>query len=295
MFHRSIVALVTPMQEDGAIDYASLQALVEWHISNHTDGLVILGTTGESATVEAWERRKIIQRVITQVHNRIPVIVGTGSNSTVHTIAQTQEAMELGADAALIVTPYYNKPTQEGLFQHFSAVAKKVPLPQILYNVPSRTGCDLLPETVLRLSKHANIVGIKEATGDVSRVSKLSGSEIDLISGDDATASAFMLAGGHGVISVVANVAPKHMHTLCLAALRKDTAEVDANDQRLKALYKTLFCEANPIPVKWALYEMGLIKAGIRLPLTELSSAYHSQVRAALQQAGCCHKEKVGH
>lgn len=294
MFHRSIVALVTPMQENGAIDYASLQVLVEWHIANRTDGLVILGTTGESATVEAWERRKIIQRVVNQVHNRIPVIVGTGSNSTAHTIAQTKEAMELGADAALIVTPYYNKPTQEGLFQHFSAVAEKAPLPQILYNVPSRTGCDLLPETVLRLSKHGNIIGIKEATGDVSRVAQLSGAGMDLISGDDETASAFMSAGGHGVISVVANVAPGLMHFLCLAALKKDSSEVEAHDQRLKGLYKSLFCEANPIPVKWALSEMGLIKSGIRLPLTELSAAYHSQVRAGLQQAGCL-KEKAGH
>ncbi len=293
MFHRSLVALVTPMQENGAIDYASLQTLVEWHISNQTDGLVILGTTGESATIQAWERRKIIERVINQVHNRIPVIVGTGSNSTVQTIAQTQEAMELGADAALIVTPYYNKPTQEGLFQHFSAVAEKVPLPQILYNVPSRTGCDLLPETVLRLSKHANIVGIKEATGDLSRVAKLSEAKIDLISGDDASASAFILAGGCGVISVAANVAPKLMHYLCLAALKKDTNEVDAIDRRLNGLYKSLFCEANPIPVKWALYEMGLIKAGIRLPLTELSHKYHSQVRTALQQAG--YLKEAGH
>jgi 4-hydroxy-tetrahydrodipicolinate synthase len=294
MFHRSIVALVTPMENNGAIDYASLQALVEWHISKHTDGLVILGSTGEAATVESWERRKIVQRVINQVRNRVPVIVGTGSNSTVHTIDQTQQAMELGADAALIVTPYYNKPTQEGLYRHFSAVAEKVPLPQILYNVPSRTGCDLLPETVLRLSEHANIVGVKDATGDISRVAKMSGAELDLLSGDDATTSAFMSAGGQGVISVVANVAPDLMHSLCVAALKKDSAEVESYDNKLKGLYKALFCESNPIPVKWALQEMGLIKSGIRLPLTPLSHTYHSQVRAALQQAGCI-KETAGH
>jgi 4-hydroxy-tetrahydrodipicolinate synthase len=294
MFHRSLVALVTPMQDDGAIDYASLRVLVDWHIANSTDGLVILGTTGESATIEEGERRKIIQRVLTQVRNRIPVIVGTGTNSTEHTLLQTRQAMELGADAALIVTPYYNKPTQEGLYRHFSAVAEKVPLPQILYNVPSRTGCDLKPETVLRLSKHANIVGIKDATGDISRVSKMLEAELDLLSGDDATASAFMLAGGHGVISVVANVAPEQMHHLCVSAVKQDSSRVEQYDQRLSGLYKTLFCESNPIPVKWALHEMGMIKSGIRLPLTPLAQAYHSQVRDALIQAGCL-KEMPGH
>lgn len=287
MFHGSLVALVTPMQPDGSVDYASLAGLVEWHIENLTDGLVIIGTTGESPTIGSVERRQIIERVINQVRERIPVIVGTGSNSTQHTIALTQQAMELGADAALIVTPYYNKPTQEGLYQHFSAVAERVPLPQILYNVPSRTGCDLLPKTVLRLSKHTNIVGIKEATGDVSRVAELATSELDLLSGDDATVSAFILAGGKGVISVVANVAPRMMHELCQAAGQGDRQQVEKYDQQLQGLYKSLFCEANPIPVKWALQKMGLIKSGIRLPLTPLSENYHNVVRSALQQCGC--------
>lgn len=292
MFHGSLVALVTPMQANGAIDYACLAELVEWHIENHTDGLVILGTTGESPTIEANERRKIVQRVVNQVHARLPVIVGTGSNSTAHTIQLTQQAMEMGADAALVVTPYYNKPTQEGLYQHFTLVADRVPIPQILYNVPSRTGCDLLPETLLRLARHPNIVGIKEATGDISRVAKLAGSELDLLSGDDATAAAFMLAGGKGVISVVANVAPQAFHALCEAARRGDRQQVEKYDQQLQGLHKALFCEANPIPVKWALKEMGLIKNGIRLPLTELSEHHHAVVRAALQQAGIHHSQK---
>lgn len=286
MFHGSLVALVTPMQSDGKIDYASLAALVDWHINNQTDGLVILGTTGESPTIEAVERRQIIQRVINQVHERIPVIVGTGSNSTAHTIAMTRQAMEMGADAALLVTPYYNKPTQEGLFQHFSAVAEQVPLPQILYNVPSRTGCDLLPKTVLRLSKHVNIVGLKEATGDVSRVKELLDSELDLLSGDDATAAAFILAGGKGVISVVANIAPKLFHGMCAAALAGDQQLVAKYEEKLRDLNKLLFCESNPIPVKWAMHEMGLIKSGIRLPLTPLNESHHSQLRAALKQLG---------
>ncbi len=286
MFHGSLVALVTPMQPDGKIDYASLASLVEWHINNQTDGLIILGTTGESPTIESAERRQIVQRVITQVRERIPVIVGTGSNSTLHTIEMTRQAMEMGADAALIVTPYYNKPTQEGLYQHFSVIAEKVPLPQILYNVPSRTGCDLLPKTILRLSKHANIVGIKEATGDISRVQELLATELDLLSGDDATASAFILAGGKGVISVVANVAPKLTHGLCAAALEGDQQLVAKYDEKLNDLYKLLFCESNPIPVKWALQQMGLIKSGIRLPLTPLHESHHSALRAALKQLG---------
>ena len=197
------------MQPNGSIDYASLGQLVEWHIANQTDGLVILGTTGEWPTIEPAERRKIVERVINQVRTRIPVIVGTGSNSTAHTIQLTHQAMELGADAALIVTPYYNKPTQEGLYQHFSMVAERVPIPQILYNVPSRTGCDLLPETIERLSRHGNIIGVKEATGDLSRMPKLISTEMDLLSGDDASAGEFIFAGGRGVISVVANVVPK--------------------------------------------------------------------------------------
>jgi len=292
MFHGSIVALVTPMQPDGAIDYACLAELVEWHIASQTDGLVLLGSTGEAATVEPAERRQMVQRVINQVRSRVPIIVGTGSNSTAHTIQLTQQAMEMGADAALIVTPYYNKPTQEGLYLHFSLIADRVPIPQILYNVPSRTACDLLPETIIRLSRHSNIVGVKEATGDISRVAKLAEAELDLLSGDDATASAFILAGGKGVISVVANVAPEAMHNLCQAGLQGDREQLEKYDQLLKGLYKALFCEANPIPVKWALQEMGLIKSGIRLPLTPLSEHCQSAVLSALQSAGCLKEQR---
>ncbi|MBS0350755.1 MAG: 4-hydroxy-tetrahydrodipicolinate synthase [Proteobacteria bacterium] len=293
MFYGSLVALVTPMQPDGAVDYATLSELVEWHIASKTDGLVILGTTGESPTIEPVERRQIIERVVTQVRQKIPVVVGTGTNCTKHTIQLTKQAMELGADGALIVTPYYNKPTQEGLYQHFAAVAEAVPLPQILYNVPSRTGCDLLPETILRLDHFTNIVGVKEATGDISRVEQLSSTEMDLLSGDDGTAAAFMLAGGKGVISVVANVAPRQIHELCQAALKKESQQVDEYDQQLSSLYKALSCEANPIPVKWALHEMGKIKSGIRLPLTFLSERCQPAVRSALQANGLT-KGKTG-
>lgn len=285
MFHGSLVALVTPMQSDGAIDYASLAELVEWHIASETDGLVILGTTGESPTIEPGERRQIIQRVINQVRERIPVIVGTGTNSTRHTIELTRQAMEMGADAALLVTPYYNKPTQEGLYQHFRAVAENVPLPQILYNVPGRTGCDLLPETIHRLTRYSNIVGVKEASGDVARVPQLIESELDLLTGVDSNNLEFILTGGKGAISVVANVAPELLHSLCHAALQKDRPKAEKYEQHLQELYKALFCEPNPIPVKWALQEMGLIKNGIRLPLTPLSEQYHETVRSALRHA----------
>lgn len=287
MFHGSIVALVTPMLANGDIDYRALSELVEWQISSKTDGLVLLGSTGESPTVKPLERRKIVQRVINQVKERIPVIIGTGSNATAHAIELTHQAMEMGADAALIVTPYYNKPTQEGLYQHFSAIAEKVPIPQILYNVPSRTACDMLPETILRLSRHANIVGVKEATGDLSRVISLKQTKLDLFSGDDATASAFIWAGGKGSISVVANVAPQAIHEICAAAMRKDQAYLDKNEPRLRGLYKALFCETNPIAVKWALKEMMRAQPGIRLPLTPLSEHCYAEVRAALKQAGC--------
>ncbi len=294
MFHGSLVAIVTPMQPNGAIDYSSLHELVEWYIASHIDGLVILGSTGEAATIEPAERRQIVQRVINQVNERIPVIVGTGSNSTSHTIQLTHQAMEMGADAALIVTPYYNKPTQEGLYQHFSIISDRVPIPQILYNVPSRTGCDLLPETILRISHHANIIGVKEATGDLSRLEKLKDSGLDLFSGDDATAKEFILGGGQGNISAVANVVPQAIHDICQAALSGKREEAIRLDQQLKDLYKVLFCESNPIAIKWALKEMGMIKSGIRLPLTPLNDRYHEKVRTALIEAGCL-KFKKGH
>lgn len=288
MFTGSLVALVTPMALDLSIDYAALERLVDWHLAQKTDGLVILGTTGESPTIHDDERKKIVSRVVQQVKGKIPVIVGTGTNATDHTIALTAQAMQLGADAALIVTPYYNKPTQEGLYLHFKAVSEAVPLPQILYNVPSRTGCDLLPATVLRLSALSNIVGIKEATGDLTRVKSLAetSNSLDLLSGDDKTAMDFMLAGGKGVISVVANVAPLLFHNLCVASIAGDRNQAMDYQQQLMGLHDSLFIEANPIPVKWALAEMGMITPAIRLPLTPLSKLHHELVRLALRQAG---------
>ena len=286
MFNGSLVALVTPMHVNGDIDYFNLKKLVEWHLSNDTDGLVILGTTGESATVTMGERKKIIRQVVDQVSARIPIVVGTGTNSTIHTIEMTRQAMELGADAALIVTPYYNKPTQEGLFQHFKAVAETVPILQILYNVPSRTACDLLPETVVRIAKCPNVVGIKEATGDIERVKQLKAEHLDLLSGDDKTAIDFMLAGGTGVISVVANVAPKQSHAFCAAAVSGNIELARKENKKLLPLHRSLFVESNPIPVKWALAQMKMIAHGIRLPLTTLSERHYAEVQQSMQQAG---------
>lgn len=286
MFTGSIVAIVTPMKVNGEIDYQKFGSLVDWHLENKTDGLVVLGTTGESPTIEPAERVKIIRQVIEQVNDRIPVIVGSGTNCTRHTIELTQEAMSLGVDGVLLTTPYYNKPTQEGLYQHFKAVAEAVPIPQILYNVPSRTACDLLPETILRLAKISNIVGVKEATGDIERVKKLVSSELTLLSGDDKTAMEFMLNGGKGVISVVANVAPQAFHQLCVTATAGKKELAQQHNAKLDALHTALFLEANPIPVKWALAQMKMIEEGIRLPLTKLSEKYHQPVRQAMQQAG---------
>lgn len=285
MFHGSLVAIVTPMHEDHSIDYEALEHLVDWHLQAGTDGLVVLGSTGESATIEAEERENIIKQVVAQVNDRIPVIIGTGSNSTQHTISLTQQAMELGADAALIVVPYYNKPTQEGLYQHFKAVALSVPLPQILYNVPSRTVCDLTPETICRLMEFGNIVGVKEATGDLSRLDKLKSSELDLFSGDDSTAFEFMLNGGRGWISVIANIVPKLAHELCEAIFSENIEKARQIEQEIKPLVQAIGVETNPIPIKWALQQMGLIKAGIRLPLTSLSEQYHERIRQVLASA----------
>lgn len=288
MFNGSLVAIVTPMKPNGDIDYASMKQLVDWHLSNETDGLVVLGTTGESATIEPEERVELISQVVDQVSEKIPVIVGTGANSTRHALKLTEQAMELGADAALLVTPYYNKPTQEGLFQHFKTIAEAVPIPQILYNVPSRTACDLLPETVLRLSEFSNIVGLKEATGEIDRVTQLLSAdcEIDLFSGDDKTAMEFMLAGGKGVISVVANVVPKEFHDLCVAAVSVDRLNAENLNKKLMPLYTQLFVESNPIPTKWVLSQMGMIPEGIRLPLTPLAEQFHAGVRNAMQSVG---------
>lgn len=284
MFHGSLVALITPMHEEGSIDFPALEKLVDWHIENKTDGLVILGTTGESATVEHHERNKMIRAVIERVNHRIPVIVGTGTNVTKQSIELTQEAMELGADAVLLVTPYYNKPTQEGLYQHYRAIAKAVPIPQILYNVPGRTCCDLLPETVARLAEFANIIGLKEATGNLDRFKQLLDLNIkmDFFSGDDATAMEFMLMGGKGVISVAANVVPREFHELCVAARKKDRENAEKINATLLDLYRVLFIETNPIPTKWILEKMGLIHSGIRLPLTPLSAQHHAAVELGL-------------
>ena len=286
MFNGSFVALITPMQLNGEIDYPSLEKLVEWHLKNDTDGLVILGTTGESSTVTNDERKKIIRQVINQINKAIPVIVGTGANSIAYTVEMTQQAMELGADAALIVTPYYNKPTQEGLFQYFKEIAKSVPIPQIIYNVPSRTACDLLPETLIRIAKFRNVVGIKEATGDIRRIKRFKTIGLDLLSGDDKTAMDFMLAGGHGAISVVANVVPKQYHTFCVTAILGDIKKTNKENDRLSPLYHSLFVESNPIPVKWVLAQMGMIFECIRLPLTLLSKRYHAEVRKSMRQVG---------
>lgn len=297
MFHGSIVALVTPMRVDGSVDLDVLSELIQWQIASGTDGIVVLGTTGESPTITHEERIKVIRKAVETAAGRIPVIAGTGSNSTQVTIQYTQEAMDLGVDACLLVTPYYNKPTQEGLYLHFKAIAEAVAVPQILYNVPSRTSCDLLPETTARLSQIANIVGIKEASPDPQRPAQLmkalseSSKEsskpiIDILSGDDINALAYMKQGAKGVISVTANVAPKLVHELCEAALSGNYEKAETLDRQLNPLNTNLFVETNPIPTKWALFEMGKIPAGIRLPLTQLSQPKHNVVREALSQAG---------
>jgi 4-hydroxy-tetrahydrodipicolinate synthase len=277
------------MREDGAVDDSSLAGLIEFHISQGTDAIVAVGTTGESATLDEHEHCEVIRRVVELTAGRIPVIAGTGANSTTEAISLTRCALKAGADACLLVTPYYNKPTQEGLYLHHKAVAEAVPIPQILYNVPGRTACDMLPDTVARLAKVSNIVGLKEATGNLERAREIldrCGAQLDLYSGDDATAREFLLLGGKGVISVTANVAPAAMHRLCVAAMAGDRAAAEAIDAPLQALHRDLFVEANPIPVKWALHAMGLIPPGIRLPLTPLSAQYHATVREALHQAG---------
>lgn len=289
MFHGSMVALVTPMHDDGSLDYEGLARLVEFHIESGTDAIVSVGTTGESPTLNEKDHCEVVRNTVDLVRGRIPVIAGTGSNSTREAIDLTRSAMASGADAALLVTPYYNKPTQEGLYRHYKAIADEVALPQILYNVPGRTACDLLPETVKRLSLISNIVGIKEATGDLQRAQEiraLCGDSMDIYGGDDATCRELMLRGGKGVISVTSNVAPKAMHEMCAAAIAGERANAETLDAPLAGLHEKLFLEANPIPVKWALAEMGLIGHGIRLPLTVLSDEHHEPLRQAMRQAG---------
>ncbi len=292
MFHGSMVAVVTPMlagvKPDTALDNEALERLLEFHIEQGTDAIVSVGTTGESATLTEEEHCAVIKRAVEIVNGRIPVIAGTGANSTIEAISLTRCAKKVGADACLLVTPYYNKPTQEGLYQHYKAVADAVAIPQILYNVPGRTACDMLPETIIRLSEVDNIIGVKEATADIDRVGTIKQSVSDdflILSGDDLTSKDFLLQGGHGVISVTANVAPKLMHEMCQAAIQGDAQTATEKDQKLIGLHKELFIESNPIPVKWAVYKLGLIQAGIRLPLTLLSERYESTVLAAMQQA----------
>ncbi|VAX11151.1 4-hydroxy-tetrahydrodipicolinate synthase [hydrothermal vent metagenome] len=289
MFRGSMVALVTPMREDGGLDENSLRGLVDWHVEQGSDGIVAVGTTGECPTLDEDEHCWVISKVVEFAAGRIPVIAGTGANSTTEALSLTRRSKEAGADACLLVSPYYNKPTQEGLYQHHKLIAEQVEIPQILYNVPGRTAVDLLPETAARLSEIGNIVGIKEATGDMNRVPvirELCGEDFAIYSGDDATARELMLLGGEGVISVTANVAPTVMHQMCEAALAGDSAESERLDAALAELHRELFIESNPIPVKWAVAEMGMIPAGIRLPLTWLSEPARELVRQAMIQAG---------
>lgn len=289
MITGSIVAIVTPMHADGSLDYDGLRRLIDFHVQEGTDAIVIVGTSGESPTVTVDEHHELIRVAVEHAAGRIPVIAGAGANSTAEAIALTRFAKEAGADAALSVTPYYNKPTQEGLYRHFAAIAEAVDLPIILYNVPGRTVADLANDTVLRLAQIPNIVGIKDATGNIERGLDLIArvpADFAVYSGDDASACALILLGAKGDISVVANVAPRLMHEMCAAALAGDLARARELNFRLLGLHRQLFCEANPIPVKWACEQLGLIGSGIRLPLTPLSAACHERVRAALRQAG---------
>lgn len=289
MITGSLVALVTPMNADGSVDWQSLENLIEFHIENDTAAIVIVGTTGESATLDMHEHESVIKFGVEKAAGRIPVIAGTGGNSTAEAIHLTAAAKRVGADAALIVTPYYNKPSQEGLYQHFRAIADAVDIPQILYNVPGRTACDLLPETVLRLVDIANIIGIKEATGDLERARFLIENvpaDFAVYSGDDATAMDLILLGGHGDISVTANVSPKAMASMCKAALEKNEDLAKRLNDSLMPLHTKLFVEANPVPVKWALNLMGLIPDGIRLPLVWLDEDHHEAVSRAMMESG---------
>ncbi|MDD1967615.1 4-hydroxy-tetrahydrodipicolinate synthase [Pseudomonas putida] len=289
MIAGSMVALVTPMDAQGRLDWDSLSKLVDFHLKEGTDAIVAVGTTGESATLDVNEHIEVIRHVVKQVAGRIPVIAGTGANSTHEAVELTRNAKTAGADACLLVTPYYNKPTQEGLYQHFKFIAEAVDIPQILYNVPGRTACDMKAETVIRLSKIKNIIAIKEATGDLQRAKDiLAGVDSDFLvySGDDPTAVELILLGGKGNISVTANVAPRAMADLCRAAMAGDAVTARAIHEKLMPLNKTLFIESNPIPVKWALHEMGMMPDGIRLPLTWLSESCHEPVRQALRQSG---------
>lgn len=289
MIQGSMVALVTPMNADNSLDWAALHKLVDWHLEQGTHAIVAVGTTGESATLNVDEHLAVIKKVVDQVNGRIPVIAGTGANSTSEAVELTQAAKDVGANACLLVTPYYNKPTQEGLVLHHTHIARAVAIPQILYNVPGRTGVDMKPETALRLASVPNIIGIKEATGDLDRAKTLidqAPNDFAIISGDDATAVDLILLGGKGDISVTANVVPAAIARMCELALAGKAEEARAINERLLPLHTAMFVESNPIPVKWAVEQLGLIQSGIRLPLTRLSEQYHQQVKAAMQVAG---------
>jgi 4-hydroxy-tetrahydrodipicolinate synthase len=285
----SLVAIVTPMEEDGTLDLDAFRRLIDWHIREGTDGIVVVGTTGESPTVDFDEHHLLIKTAVEHAAKRVPVIAGTGANSTREAIELAAYAKQVGADMSLSVVPYYNKPTQEGLYRHFRAIAEAVDLPHIVYNVPGRTVADLQNDTMLRLAQIPNIVGIKDATANLERGADLlrrKPGNFLVFSGDDATGLALMLLGGHGVISVTANAAPRMMHEMCAAALVGEVSHARAINNRLLGLHRHLFCEANPIPVKWAVQQLGLIRGGIRLPLTPLSPSCHALVRDAMEQAG---------
>jgi len=289
MISGSIVAIVTPMHEDGSLDLAGMRRLVDFHVQEGTDAIVVVGTTGESPTVNVEEHHELIRLVVEHAADRVPVIAGTGANSTAEAIEMTVFARQAGASAALSVVPYYNKPTQEGLYRHFRAIAEAVDIPLILYNVPGRTVADMSNDTTLRLAQIPNVVGVKDATGSIDRGCELIARAPDgfaVYSGDDPSACALILLGAQGNISVVANVAPRLMHEMCAAALKGDLVKARELRFRLLGLHRQLFCEANPIPVKWACQELGLIKEGIRLPLTPLSPECHERVRLAMRQAG---------
>ncbi len=288
MIQGSIVALVTPMYENGAVDKDSLKKLVDYHLEQGSDALVAVGTTGESATLNEDEHCDVIKCIVDYVAGQIPVIAGTGANSTSEAITLTRKAKQAGVDACLLVTPYYNKPTQEGLYLHYKAIAEAVDIPQILYNVPGRTACDMLPETVGRLAHIKNIVGVKEATGDLSRVKTirdLAGVDFAIYTGDDASSREFCLLGGNGTITVTGNVAPRLVHEMIMAAIAGDKETALAIDIKLADLHKNLFIQSNPIPVKWAVAEMGLMGKGIRLPLTWLTEDCFTVVRDAMRKA----------
>ncbi|MBI5912112.1 MAG: 4-hydroxy-tetrahydrodipicolinate synthase [Betaproteobacteria bacterium] len=289
MLSGSLVAIVTPMLEDGSLDLARFKSLIDWHIAEGTQGIVVVGTTGESPTVDFDEHKQLIRIAVEHAAGRVPVIAGTGANSTAEAIELSESAKQSGAQFSLSVVPYYNKPTQEGMYRHFRAIAEAVDLPLILYNVPGRTVADLQNDTVLRLAEVANVVGIKDATASLERGSDLlrrAPKGFAVYSGEDATGLPLMLMGGHGVISVSANVAPRLMREMCAAALSGDIARAREANNRLLGLHTKLFVEANPIPVKWALAQMGLIEPGIRLPLVPLSANFHEIVREAMRQAG---------